>query len=283
MRLPGTAFALVSIGLWGFFAFLVSGLGEVPPFLVGGLALTIGGLCLAGNPRDWRVPFPTLATGVAGLFLYNAFCVAAYRRAPVIEANLVNYLWPLLMVVLSPVLLRGFPLRPQHVLGALAGFAGTALIVSGGRLSIEAEHLAGYAFAAAGALTWAWYSLMLKRLPPFPGNAVGAFSLGAGLLALSVHACSPGAWASVRSLSAEQWRSLVMLGVGPTAVAYRAWDEALKRGDPRAIGSLSYLTPLASVSVLVVLGGQRLTWVSALAAVLIVGGAVVGSIRPRAG
>ena len=55
--------------------------------------------------------------------------------------------------------------------------------------------------------------------------------------------------------------------------------EALKRGDPRIIGSLAYLTPLTSTLILIVLGGRSLPWVSALAMLLIVAGAVLGSLE----
>jgi drug/metabolite transporter (DMT)-like permease len=60
--------------------------------------------------------------------------------------------------------------------------------------------------------------------------------------------------------------------------AFFTWDAALKRGDPRIIGSLTYLTPLNSTLVLVMVGGRSLTWISGIAMMLIVGGAVLGSL-----
>jgi drug/metabolite transporter (DMT)-like permease len=60
--------------------------------------------------------------------------------------------------------------------------------------------------------------------------------------------------------------------------AFFTWDAALKRGDPRIIGSLAYITPLTSTLVLVLMGGRRLTWVSGMAMLLIVTGAVIGSL-----
>jgi drug/metabolite transporter (DMT)-like permease len=49
----------------------------------------------------------TLLLGVYGLFGYHFLLFLALRSAPPLEANLVNYLWPLLIVVLAPVLLPG--------------------------------------------------------------------------------------------------------------------------------------------------------------------------------
>jgi drug/metabolite transporter (DMT)-like permease len=59
--------------------------------------------------------------------------------------------------------------------------------------------------------------------------------------------------------------------------AFYAWDASLKRGDPRVIGSLAYLTPLLSTFNLVVFGGKRFSPLTAAALVLIVGGALLGS------
>jgi drug/metabolite transporter (DMT)-like permease len=73
---------------------------------------------------------------------------------------------------------------------------------------------------------------------------------------------------------------LVLLGLGPMGLAFYTWDAALKRGDPRVIGSLAYLTPLLSTFNLVVAGGKTLTWATGAALALIMAGAVVGA-RPK--
>jgi drug/metabolite transporter (DMT)-like permease len=52
---------------------------------------------------------------------------------------------------------------------------------------------------------------------------------------------------------------------------------ALKRGDARQIGILSYLTPLGSTALLLLVTGRPLTWTIAVAAWLIVSAAVMGT------
>jgi drug/metabolite transporter (DMT)-like permease len=81
----------------------------------------------------------------------------------------------------------------------------------------------------------------------------------------------------------SDWIYLLMLGIGPLGAAFFSWDAALKRGDPRIIGSLAYLTPLTSTLVLVMVGGKAFSWISALAMLLIVAGALLGSLDLLAG
>ena len=124
-------YALGAIALWASLAALGVSLTHVPPFLLTGIALVIGSIpawpLVLRNPALWRVPPRTLALGVYGLFAYHFLLFIALRHAPPVEANLVNYLWPLFIVVLSPLLLPGMVLRPVHLIAALLGFAGAAV------------------------------------------------------------------------------------------------------------------------------------------------------------
>ena len=263
-------FALGAIALWSTLASLGVALARVPPFLLTGLALLIGALPAAPRWRDWRVPPGTLALGVYGLFGYHLLLFVALRDAPPVEANLVNYLWPLLIVLLAPVVLPGMSLRPRHVLAALLGFGGAALAIAGGR-ELSAAWSWGYVAAAGSALIWATYSLLTRRVAHFPTAAIGGFALLSGLLSLACHfALEPRV-----VLTAREMGLIAIMGLGPLGAAFYLWDAALKRGDARTIGVLSYLTPLASTVLLVVTTGREAGPTLWLAAAMIVGAALI--------
>lgn len=273
--------ALAAILIWSTLALLGSQLVQVPPFLLLGVALTLSGSVSLVRRAAWRISWVTLAVGVGGIFGYHFLYFRAFALSPAVEANLINYLWPLLIVVLSPLVLPGCRLRGSHLLGALLGLVGAGLIVTGGQLSLRLEYLPGYLMAAGAAVTWALYSLLTKRLPPFKTDAVAAFCAVSGVLALIFYFLSGGSAAAVQNLPAHDWLLLALIGVGPMGAAFFFWDAALKRGDPRTIGALAYLTPLLSTLNLVLFGGQHLTLVSLAAMALIVAGAVVGSSARR--
>jgi drug/metabolite transporter (DMT)-like permease len=273
--LIATLCALGAIALWATLASLGVALAHVPPFLLTGLALVIGSVPAWPLARQWRVPASTLLLGVYGLFGFHFLLFLALRHAPPVEANLVNYLWPLLIVVLAPLFLPGLRLRPVHVIAALAGFVGAGLAIVGGN-GLAGGFAWGYLPAIGSAFIWASYSLLTRRAAHFPTAAIGLFGLVSGLLALACHAALEPATA----LSPRDWMLIAVTGLGPLGAAFFLWDAALKRGDPRRIGILSYLTPLASTLLLVATTARPLTpWVAA-AAVLIVGAAIVG-VRAR--
>ena len=279
--------ALATIALWASLATLGASLAHVPPFLLTGLGLLAGSVIalplVRFDVRRLAVTPRALALGVYGLFGYHFLLFTALQLAPPVEANLVNYLWPLGIVVLAPLLLPGVRLAPAHLGAALAGLAGAAIAILGrgaGAESGGAGHpLAplGFACAAGAALIWSSYSVLSKRLAStrhaFPTAAIGTFGCVSGLLSLLCHV-----WLEPAvSLSARDGLLIAVLGLGPLGGAFFLWDAALKLGDARQIGVLSYLTPLLSTLTLLWVTGRPLSGSIALATALILGAAVVGT------
>lgn len=265
--------ALGAIVLWATLASLGVSLKHLPPFLLTGLALVIGSVPAWPLVRQWKVPASTLALGIYGLFGYHFLLFIALRLAPPVEANLVNYLWPLFMVVLAPWLLQGMTFRPAHVVAALVGFAGAgiAILASGGNASGAWSW--GYLPALGAAIIWATYSLATRRVAAFPTAAVGLFGIASGLLSLGCHALLEPAAA----LSPRDWLLVAAMGLGPLGAAFFLWDRALKLGDARHIALLSYLTPLLSTALLMAVSGREFSASIAVAAGLIIGAAILGT------
>lgn len=272
--------ALGAIVLWASLAALATLLSNIPPLLLTGIGLVIGSLIslpLSGFKLSaWKIPFRTLLVGVYGLFGYHLMLFIALQTAPAVEANLVNYLWPLLIVVLAPLFTKSLKLGPRHIIAASAGFTGAAIaITSNGQAGLSFDFETGYLFALAAAVIWATYSLATTKLPAFPTSAIGLFGLVAGLLAIGAHFVLE----APAVISTSDWWLLILLGLGPLGGSFYFWDAALKAGDPRRIGLLAFLTPLLSTAVLVLVSGRVLSWQLAIATALIVGGAVLGSKR----
>ena len=268
--------AFGAVFLWASLATLGAALDHLPPLLITGISLIIGSLIalpLVGFRVKKMVVSPKiLLLGVYGLFGYHVALFAGLQQAPAVQANLVNYLWPLLIVLLAPLFIRSAKLTLRLVLAGMAGFLGAGLaILSGTQLSGNFE--IGYLWAGIAAIIWATYSLGTKRAGKFPTAAVGLFGLVAGALALLVFFATGGS----ATISSQDWTWLIALGLGPLGGSFFLWDFALKHGDAQRIGLIAFITPLLSTVMLLVFTGSPLSPLLLLAATLIIGGAALGS------
>ena len=280
-RRRAMAAGLGAIALWGALATLSVLAGPVPPFQMVAMTFAIGAAIGVVRARNrgvgWSAllhwPAPVWLLGVGGLFGYHALYFAALQLAPPAEANLVNYLWPLLIVLLSAPL-AGERLGWPHLLGALLGFAGVALLAAGRGASFAGTYVAGYLLALGCAFAWSLYSVLSRRFGETPTDAIAAFCAAASLLSLICHLLFE---TTVWPAAPSAWLAVMALGLGPAGTAFYLWDHAVKRGDIRALGALSYAAPILSTALLIATGLARPTSTLMLAALLVTCGAVLAS------
>ncbi len=276
---PATLIGAVAVLLWATLALFTTWTAGVPPFQVtaigfgiAALGASIAWVVRGVDPRVVLRQRPIVwLLGVGGLFGYHACYFAALKLAPPLEANLVNYLWPLCIVLFSAAL-PGERLRWFHLAGAGLGFLGVVLLVGGG--SFAAEHTAGYALALACAVIWGVYSVASRRFGQVPTDAVGGFCAATAVLALIAHL----AFETWVMPAPAGWLALVLLGLGPVGLAFFAWDIGMKHGHLRLLAAASYATPLLSTLLLAAFGAGTLTLTVALSALLIVAGAVLAAL-----
>ncbi len=279
-RPRATAIGFIAVLLWALLALFTVGTAPTPPLLLNAICFSIGGVIgLVWTARsgglkgllytNWRI----YVFGTLGLFGYHALYFTALRLAPAAEAGLIAYLWPLLIVLFSG-LLPGESLRTGHLLGALCGFAGAALIVGGGGTGFNADALPGYLIALACALTWSGYSVLSRRLGSAPTDTVAVFCIATAILSTLMHLAFE---ETVWPVGALGWGSALALGLGPVGLAFYVWDIGVKRGDIQLLGTASYAAPLLSTLVLVGVGIAEPSWMLAIATLLITGGAAIAA------
>jgi drug/metabolite transporter (DMT)-like permease len=281
-RLTATLIGFTAVLMWALLALFTAASGSVPPFQLSAMCFAVGGLIGLGrlvavpSARASLTRQPPLAwlVGIAGLFGYHFFYFTALRNAPAVEAGLIAYLWPLLIVLFSA-LLPGERLGWHHVVGALMGFGGAALIVSKGQgLTIDPRYAFGYGMALVCAFFWSGYSVLSRRFADVPTDLVTLFCLATAFLSLACHLVLE---QTIWPQNPIQWLAVLGLGLMPVGLAFYAWDRGVKRGDIQLLGVASYAAPLLSTIVLIVAGYAAFTPIIGLAALLITGGAMLAA------
>lgn len=274
-----TLIGLTAILMWSLLAVMTVATGKIPAFQLLSMTFAIGAVTCAltwiGRAdafKTLRQPLVAWIVGVGGLFGYHALYFLALRFAPPAEAGLLNYLWPLLIVLFSS-LLPGERLAAHHIIGAVLGLCGTVLLFAG-NATFSAGQVPGLIAAFVAAFVWAAYSVLSRRLKSVPTDAVAGFCAVTALLAAIVHALVE---TTVWPETSLQWAAIVALGIGPVGAAFYAWDIGMKRGDIRVLGAASYATPLLSTAFLILAGFAKASANIALAAILIAGGGLIAA------
>lgn len=226
--------------------------------------------------------------GCGGLFAFYEACLylalgLARDRSQVLEVSLLNYLWPMLTLLLSVPLLH---MRASAWLipGILVAFAGVLFATTQDQplswasfSSNLAQNSTPYLLGALAGLSWGLYSTLSRRWAGnAPEGAVPVFMLATGLL-LGIG----------RLLAAEgtRWTGRAVLELLFMAVssnlAYVFWDRAMRGGDMPLVASFSYLTPLLSIAASslylgVGIGGRL--WIGCA---LVISGAIVCKLALR--
>lgn len=280
MKLRATLIGFSAILMWSFLALLTAASGKMPPFQLSAICFAIaslpGILVLVLKPSRLALlkqPASVWVVGIAGLFGYHFLYFTALRNAPAVEAGLIAYLWPLLIVVGSA-LLPGEKLRWYHLVGAVAGLCGTFLIVGRNGVNFDGAYALGYGAAFLCAFTWSGYSLLTRRFDAVSTDVVTGFCLATSILSLVCHlALETTVWPQ----GAVEWVAVVGLGLFPVGAAFYAWDYGVKNGNIQILGAASYAAPLLSTLILTLFGFAEATPRIAIACVLVTGGAVLAA------
>ena len=286
-----TAIGAVAILLWSTLALGTTLSRGIPTFealaitfAVGAATVTLGFLLTAGPSRivaGFRAwPASAWALSIGGIFLYHALYFLAFRLAPAGPVTIVNYLWPLLIVLFAGLLPGGTTrLGWPQLAGSLVGFAATVLLIGGGGdMAAGGAALAGYGAALACAFVWSLYSVLNNRIAAPGSEPMILVCAAVGLLGLAGHvlAGETFVWPDRPTMLA-----LALLGAGPVGLAFVAWDHATKRGNIGLLGVLSYATPPLSMILLVAAGQAPASWRLAIATALVVAGAALAALPAR--
>lgn len=259
-----TAMGFAAVLLWSTSVALARSIAEkIGPFTSGaavylsaGLLLFLGSYCAKKSVKKTHPASNLYRLGCGALFViytvsfYLALGISE-SRLQTLEVGMVNYLWPILSILLALPLLskKAKPLLIPATLVALVGIF--LILAQGEKISIATftAHIMGnpyaYGFAGVAALSWALYSNLVHRwTDEHQAGAVPQFILATGLVLLILCFLFP------EQVTFSKRVVLEVLGLAlMTAGGYVFWDRAMRTGNVVLVMAFSYLTPFFSTVV----------------------------------
>lgn len=215
--------------------------------------------------------------GTIGIGLYFIFYILAFANAPAAQVNVLNYMWPIFMLVFSSIFLKT-KLSPKILLAFFLGILGTYIVITKGTFfNLQSEFLMGYMFAIGAAISWAIFSILNSKYKFDPFASLFVYNLF-GFLTLTIALI-------ITNSSFFVERNVLLgtayIGLFPTAIGYGLWLKSLKIGNPLLIANLGHLTPFVSLMFIFILLKETILVSEIIGLVVIVSGVLIQIIKPN--
>ncbi|MCL2343838.1 MAG: DMT family transporter [Firmicutes bacterium] len=207
-------------------------------------------------------------------FLYYFFYILALKLIPSVEASMINYLFPVFIVLFSVPINRE-KLTWIKIISSVICFAGVIIIVTGGKFGdIKITNLAGDLLALGAAISWGLFSNLGKK------NQVDSFisyyiytSISFLLSVFSIIDLSHFILPNVAGLAGCLW-----LGLSNVVLAFPIWFKVLKRSSAASAANLAFFAPFVTLLFIATLTGEQITLAAIIGMLLIIAGNVIQNL-----
>ena len=217
-----------------------------------------------------------VAAAFLGMTAYQLLVNAGELHVPAGTASIVVSASPLVSVALAAVTL-GERVTFAKVLGSMVAIAGLVVVC----LSRSGATFTSALWLVVGAaVVQGCYPPLLKPLLRTRSSLeVTVYTMVAGaLMALPLLPCG---WDPLMTASAEAWRSVVYLGLVPSALGFVLWAYAVANLSVATSTSLQYLVPPVAVLIAFVWLGEVPTTTELLGGLVVIAGVVIVSQGDR--
>jgi len=271
----------IALFFWSTVALLIVMLGNIPLFEIQCVTF-LTCFCIAiiklMRTKNWqavfKVPLFLWVISILCIYGHNSLFILSLKHAPPEKADLINYLWPI-MVILGSSFLPTERLRWPHILGAFIAFSGVFLLLTDGHglIALELEYWLGYLFALLGAICWTTFTLVSRSHPNTPKEMVGLYCGFGAIFAIFAHTN----FETFIMPDLSQAMILLLMGVTSQGLAYFLWDYGVKQGHYQTLCVASYANPIVSIALLVVFGYAQMSIYLFTAALMVTIGALIAS------
>jgi drug/metabolite transporter (DMT)-like permease len=208
-------------------------------------------------------------------FMYYFLYSLALKLVPAIEASMLNYLFPVMIVVFA-IPINKEKLDTLKIVSIFFGFTGMLIILTKGNIiNLRLTNVTGDILAVFAAAMWGVFSNLGKRnsIDNWISNYVYVLAAFCSSI-ISMFVFSRFIVPDIKTLVGTFW-----IGMSNIVIAYYLWFKVLKTTSTVLVSSFSFITPFVTLVFIMLLLGERITWIQVAGLSVIVIGIVVQSLR----
>lgn len=272
---------LLAIFIWCFSGLVGSIMETIPTFEMLSIVFCISSISIFAKIyyyQEWyklKQPLVMTIAGTAAIFGNDYFYFEAFKYAPAAHVDLINYLWPVFIIIFSVILTKEQVTTPVK-LGCFISFFGVyVLIAYDANIPFRQHFLHGYIYAFIDAFIWALYVVLCRKYKNLYSEMVGVYCVVGICLSVILHFRLE----QFVIPSQTQWLGMVLIGIFSQGLAYVLWEMGIKKGNFLFLSNCSYFTPIGSVTVLVIFSKAQYSHTLLVSTLLVSIGALLTSIK----
>lgn len=198
--------------------------------------------------------------GLLGVTGFNSLIYLAVQTTTAVNAVLINSCVPILIALCS-LLINKEPLRPRQWAGIMLSLSGVALILAGGNLAalLELEFNRGDLLVLCAGITWALYSVNLKRYP----QELHPFSYQVGIMIAGLIGIAPFYLVELGMdrhlvVNTPTVITLIYVAIFPSVLAFIFWNRAVRDIGANRAGAFIHLMPVFSSILAIIFLGETI-------------------------
>lgn len=286
-KLKGTILALFCVALWALIP-VVAKLGQLSldnhqflfwsslvSFIVIALTVIVGGkvkFILQYTRKEWLwLSF----LGLLGTYIYYLFLYLGYSKATGMEVLVIQYTWPILIVVFS-ILILNERLTCKKSMAVFLGFIGVLLVLTKGNIAnVNIHNPSVIALVAAGAACFALFSVLSKKIVKEPLGVVAVYFGVASIASFISMLC----FSEFALPSANEVPAILINGIIVNGFSYVLWVLALRSTEASYLATFTFITPILSAIYLIVFFDEPFFPAYGIGLVLVVAGGLINSFK----
>lgn len=209
------------------------------------------------------------AIGVLNPFLYYIILFKAYSLLPAQVAQPLNYIWPIVLVLLSALVLKQ-KIAVYDIIALIISLIGVALISSQGNLNIfEKSNPLGVVLALTSSILWASYWILNLKfaLNDEIIQLFCSFTFSTIFCLFTMLATDGFGHYPVRGLIAAAF-----VGAFEMGITFILWLKALQKTESTAkLSTLLYLVPFTALIIVNIVLHEEIVWTTIVGLLVIIG------------
>lgn len=211
--------------------------------------------------------------GFIGLFIYSALYYYGLSEMTSQKACIVNYLWPIMLVIFSCIILKE-KMTVMKLVAMVCSFIGIVILSVGSGENSDGNVALGIISCVIAAACYGLFSVLNKKYN-FDQNISMMIMWLVAAVCSTILGLLTENWVLIKG---EQWLGLLWLGIVVDAIAYLLWALALNgAGNTAKIANLAFLTPFLSLVVSALFLKEEIELRAVIALVFIIGGILLQS------